>query len=87
MGFYRVVLERFDVELPGLPQDAAPLDAVDNWSVGYLRPEGYVVMTEFARGKRRPELETELAVPAYSGQLALCVNDVTGRSWLYGLDR
>ena len=86
VGFYHVLLHDFQANIPALPAGAGPLDAVDNWSVGYLRPEGYVVMAEFARSKRRPELETELAVPAYSGQLALRVNDVTGRGWLYALD-
>ena len=32
-------------------------------------------------------LETELAVPAYDGDLALCVGDVLGRSWYYALER
>ena len=87
VGFYHVLLQRFEAEIPGLPEDAAPLDAVDNWSVGYVRDGGYEVMAEFARGKRRPALETELAVPAYSGRLAMCVSDVTGASWLYALEK
>ena len=87
VGFYHVLLERFDAQIPGLPDDAAPLDAVDNWSVGYLRPEGYLVMSEFARSRREGELRRELAVPAYDGVLAMCVSDVTGRSFYYALDR
>ena len=87
VGFYHVLLQRYDAQIPGLPENAAPLDAVDNWSVGYLRDGGYEVMAAFARGKRRPDLETELAVPAYSGQLAMCVGDVTGASWLYALEK
>ncbi|MBR3273746.1 MAG: hypothetical protein IKF98_07485 [Clostridia bacterium] len=87
VGFYRVVLERFDVDIPGLPEDGAPLDAVDNWSVGYLRPEGYRVMAEFARTRREGALRRELSVPVYSGELALCVSDVTGRSFYYAVER
>ena len=87
VGFYHVVLNRFEAAIPGMPEGAAPLDAVDNWSVGYLREEGYEVMAAFARSRRQPALQRELAVPAYSGQLAVCVSDVSGRSFVYALDR
>ena len=83
VGFYHIQLERFSAAIEGLPEGAKPLDAVDSWSAGYLREGGFEVMAEFARSKRQPELNAELAVPAYAGQLALCVNDVTGRSHLY----
>ncbi len=86
VGFYHVQLEAFDAAIPGMPEGAAPLDAVDCWSVGYLRPEGYAVMAEFQRTKRAPELQRELAVPAYAGRLAMCVGDVSGRSFYYLLD-
>ena len=33
------------------------------------------------------ELRRELAVPVYGGELALCVGDVTGRSFYYALER
>ena len=86
VGFYHVVLEDFRTDIPGMPEDGAPLDAVDNWSVGYMRPEGYRVMAEFARSKKAPELARELAVPVYAGELALCVGDVTGRCIYYALE-
>ena len=85
VGFYHVLLEGFDASIPGL-EEAAPLDAVDNWSVGYLREEGYRVMASFARSRRAPALLQELAVPVYAGQPVLCVGDVLGRSWYYSLD-
>ena len=87
VGFYHVRLESFDSGIDGLPQGADPLDAVDNWSVGYLRPEGYRVMAEFARGRREGALLKELAVPAYEGDMALCVADVTGRSFYYRVEQ
>ena len=87
MGFFHVFLEAFDADIPGLPEGCAPLDVVDNWSVGYLRPEGYCVMAEYARTRKAGELQQELAVPVYGGELALCVSDVTGRSFCYALDR
>ena len=86
VGFYHVVLEDFRTDIPGMPEDGAPLDAVDNWSVGYMRPEGYRVMAEFARSKKAPELARELAVPVYAGELALCVGEVTGRCSYYALE-
>ena len=87
VGFFHVSLERSDAEIPGLPEACEPMDAVDNWSVGYLRPEGYRVMAEFARSRKEGALRRELAVPVYGGQLALCVGDVTGRSFYYALER
>ena len=87
IGFYHVFLEDFSVELPGLPEFNDPLDVVDNWSVGYLRPEGYAVMAEFARNRRDGALQRELAVPAYAGELALCVSDITGGSHYFALPR
>jgi len=87
VGFYHVQLESFDAEIPGMPGGAGPLDAVDNWSVGYLKPDGYHVMAEYARSRQKGALCGELAVPAYEGELAICVADVTGRSFYYALER
>ena len=87
VGFFHVALEGFDADIPGLPEGRAPMDAVDNWSVGYLRPEGYRIMAEFARSRKSGDLRRELAVPVYGGELALCVGDVTGRSFYYALER
>ena len=85
VGFHHVLLNRFEVDVPGMPADAAPLDCVDNWSVGYLRGEDYEVMVDFARTRRHAALQNELRVPMYSGTLAMCVSDVLGRSWYYRL--
>ena len=80
-------LDAFAAAIPGMPEGADPMDAVDNWSAGYMKPEGYRVMAEFARSRREPQLLRELAVPAYAGELAICVSDVTGRSFYYALER
>ena len=87
VGFYHVVLEDFSTSIDGLPEGIEPLDIVDNWSVGYLRDEGYQVMAEFARSKREGALRRELAVPAYLGELALCVGDIAGGSHYFALSR
>lgn len=86
VGFYHVTLERYDAPLDGLPEGTDPMDAVDNWSVGYIREDGYHVMDEFSRSRRHPELKRELAAPAYGGRLALVVSDVQGRARCYALD-
>ena len=83
VGFYHVRLERFEAKIEGVEE---PLDAVDNWSVGYLDGEDLRVMAQFARSRKEPALQRELKLPVYSGQLALCVNDVAGHSHVYALD-
>ena len=87
VGFYHVILEDFSTPIDGLPEGISPLDIVDNWSVGYLRDEGYQVMAEFARSRREGALRRELAVPAYLGELALCVGDIAGGSHYFALPR
>lgn len=85
VGFYHVTLNRFTLEDESLPRSFDGLDAVDNWSVGYLREDGYHCMTEFARTRYTPALKTTLDAPVYSGELTMCVCDVTGRSFYYRL--
>ena len=86
VGFYHVTLERFALE-PGVGgRSFEGLDCVDNWSVGYIREGAYFAMAEAARTRRAPILPDALDAPVYSGQLALCVSDVTGRSFFYLLD-
>ncbi len=87
VGFYHVYLEDFQAQVEGMPEGAEPLDVVDNWSVGYLRPEGYQVMAEFARSRKEGALRRELAAPAYAGELAMCVSDILGRCHYFALDR
>lgn len=86
VGFYHVTLEAFDLEEGYLGRKFEALDGVDNWSVGYLRDGEYQAYSEFARSKRTPALENALDAPAYSGQLAVCINDVGGRSFCYEID-
>ena len=86
VGFYRVTLSAFDPEPGAMPEGVAGMDAVDNWSVGYLRGDGYHCMAQFARSRREPALKLELDAPVYAGDLALCVGDITGKSFYYRLD-
>ena len=86
VGFYHVALERFDLEDGLVDRTLSGLDGVDAWSVGYLRDGAYVAMAESVRTKRNPAIRESLDAPVYSGQLAMCISDVTGRSFCYEID-
>lgn len=86
VGFYHVSLERFELEPQLCERSFAALDGVDNWSVGYIRDGEYIAMADAVRTKRQPALKTTLDAPVYSGQLAICVSDVTGRCFCYEID-
>ena len=86
VGYYHVMLGRFELEPGILERKFDGLDAVDNWSAGYIKDGEYRAMAESARTKRSPALASTLDVPAYAGQLALCVSDVTGRCFCYEID-
>jgi len=86
VGFYHVSLERFDLESGVCSREFSGLDGVDNWSVGYIRNGEYHAMTLAVRTRRNPALPDILNAPVYSGQLAICVSDVTGRSFCYEID-
>ncbi len=86
IGFYHVVLEKFIPEEGACERTFDGLDAVDNWSVGYIRNGRYVAMAESLRTRKTPKLETALDAPVYSGTLALCISDVTGRTFIYEIE-
>lgn len=86
VGFYMVMLEEFTLE-PGLvDRQFNNFDAVDNWSVGYLREDGYHCMSDNVRRKGHACLDTTLFAPVYDGVLAMCISDVLGRSFYYRID-
>ena len=86
VGFYHITLETFELEADLLKRSFETLDAVDNWSVGYLRGDEYVVMAQSLRTKRSPSLERMLNLPVYSGRMAVCISDVCGRSFCYEIN-
>ena len=86
VGFYHVILEQFTLEEGFSDRDFPRLDAVDNWSVGYIRDGVYHVYEDAVRTRRNPVLKDALDAPVYSGQLAVCVSDVFGRSFCYEID-
>jgi len=93
LGFYEVSLKGYTLEeeveaglkkIPaGFPM--GPLDAVDQWSAGYLKEGVFVSHGHTARLRHCPEFETVLEVPMLTGQLAIEVVDVLGRKsiWKY----
>ena len=87
VGFHHIILTRFEVPVPGMPEGMGDMDCVDNWSVGYLRGDDYEVLSDFVRTRRHAALKDELLVPVYKGDLAMCVSDVLGRSWYYKLPK
>ena len=43
-------------------------------------------MEDRVRTRRKPALALELRAPVFSGQLALCVADLLGRSYYFALE-
>ncbi len=93
LGFYEVELKGYSLEQnveAGLKKIPAgfqfgPLDAVDQWSAGYLKEGVFVSHSHAARLRHSPELAKLLEVPMLTGQLAIEVVDVLGRKsiWKY----
>ena len=91
IGYYTVGLKEF---FPGwnLPKEAsarpkdlaiAGLDAIDQWSAGFLRDGAYKAYVSCARRKQTPALPTELELPLLRGQVAISVVDVLGNRTLW----
>jgi DNA modification methylase len=93
LGFYEVALLGYTLEqdvearLKKIPAGFSfgPLDAVDQWSAGYLKEGVFVSHSHVARLRHSPELAQVLEVPMLTGHLAIEVVDVLGRKsiWKY----
>ncbi len=85
IGFYEVALTACvpDAELTALGLPLAKLDAIDQWSVGFLRGDTFVATTHAARTAAKPVLPSRLEMPMLSGDPALCIVDVLGRRQVY----
>lgn len=82
VGFFHVTLEHFTVPL--LDGDMIEgMDIVDNWSVGFIAGDEYHVSDEYIRNRKTPAFKNTLDIPAFGGTMAMCVNDIYGRSFLY----
>ncbi len=81
IGFIEVTLTgcELDWKTCGIaPLDVAGLDAVDQWSLGFLRGDDFVPMAHAARSRAHPQLQRTLEVPMVSGALCVSVLDVLG---------
>lgn len=93
LGFYEVTLSAFTLEnaveagLKKIPADFAigPLDAVDQWSAGYIKEGVFITHAHAARLRHTPEIAPMLEVPMLLGQLAVEVIDILGRKsiWMW----
>lgn len=83
IAYYDVTLEKYQPE-PGLSARTFPgLDAVDNWSVGYLRDGVFISMAHDVRLRHAPSLKRVLQLPVLEGQPCIRINDVLGRYFYY----
>lgn len=85
VGYYEVTLETFSIESGLLPRVPAGFDALDDWSVGYMRDGAYQAMAHAARTKENPQIRLSLELPVLSGQPMLRAQDILGRSFFYEL--
>lgn len=94
IGYYEIELKAFDAALR-LPEGAvcqpsglqiAGLDAIDQWSVGFLRDGAYRAYVSAARRKQTPALQTLLELPLLRGQVAISIVDVLGNRTLWVSD-
>ena len=83
IAYYDVTLLKYQPE-PGLAaRSFADLDAVDSWSVGYLRDGVFLAMAHDVRLRHAPALKRVLQLPVLEGQPCIRVGDVLGRYFYY----
>ena len=83
IAYYDVTLEKYQPE-PGVSaRSFTGLDAVDSWSVGYLREGVFLAMAHDVRLRHSPALKRVLQLPVLEGQPCIRVSDVLGRYFYY----
>ena len=91
IGYYMIELKRFDPAL-SFPEGTAfhpkglaveGLDAIDQWSVGFLRDGAFTAYASSARRKQTPMLKTLLELPLLRGDAAISIVDVLGNRTLW----
>ena len=83
IAYYDVTLEKYQLEAGVSSRSFSALDAVDSWSVGYLRNGVFVAMAHDVRLRHAPALRRVLQLPVLEGQPCLRVSDVLGRHFYY----
>ena len=83
IAYYDVTLLKYQPE-PGVSaRSFAGLDAVDSWSVGYLRDGVFLGMAHDVRLRHSPALKRVLQLPVLEGKPCIRVGDVLGRYFYY----
>ena len=94
IGYYEITLNRYEADMT-LPEGgkSSPkgftiegLDAVDQWSVGFLRDGVYKAYASSARLRQSPQLRTMLELPLLRGQVAISLVDALGRRTLWAAE-
>ena len=94
IGYYEITLQNFAPALV-LPEGTVcqpeelvvdGMDAIDQWSVGFMRDGVYRAFVSTARRKQSPKLETMLELPLFRGQVAISLVDVLGNRTLWVAD-
>ena len=94
IGYYEITLRDYRPAL-AFPEDTVctprgltveGFDAIDQWSVGFLRDGTYKIYASSARRKNDPALRTTLELPLLRGQAAVSIVDVQGRRTLWTPD-
>lgn len=83
IAFYYVKLNHFELESGVCARAFSGLDALDNWSAGYLRGEVFHSLATDIRTRRKPALSDTLEIPVLGGTPCIRVSDVMGRHFFY----
>ena len=83
IAYYDVTLEKYQPEEGASARTFNGLDAVDSWSVGYLRDGVFLAMAHDVRLRHAPALKRVLQLPVLEGQPCIRVGDVLGRYFYY----
>ena len=83
IAYYDVSLLAYQPESGVSARSFTGLDAVDSWSVGYLRDGVFLAMAHDVRLRHAPALKRVLQLPVLEGQPCIRVGDVLGRYFYY----
>ena len=85
LGFSTVALREFAPQRQAKGVTLGPMDAVDQWSVGFVREGTFHVAASEARSKAAPALTGELELPMVEGRASVEIIDIWGERHFYRL--
>ncbi len=83
IGFYDIRLLDYSLPEGVIPSTVQGLDAVDQWSVGFLKEGIFYGHAHAARRKQTPQLPPVLQLPQLSGTPAVLLVDVLGNATVW----